>query len=215
MNLLFHFIFKIRFESSKFEFNEEQFGDITDHKCWLNDSLILYKEESSSLVEMTKSNKGILLYRATRDGFGAKDFHSKCDGKANTITIIKNNLNYVFGGYASEPWNSSFEDEIDSNAFLFSLRRDGKSYNDKFTFKNDNEYKFFLIGDENYGPIFGHELFIWDKSNIETGSSTNFDFSLFNVPVGFYIDKNEENVLAGWTNTDWATTEIEVYEISN
>ncbi len=42
-----------------------------------------------------------LLYRATRDGFNGEVFHSKCDGKGNTITIIKNNLNYVFGDYVS------------------------------------------------------------------------------------------------------------------
>ncbi len=73
---------------------------------------------------MTKSSKGILLYRPTRDGFTSQAFHSKCDGKGNTITIIKNNLNYVFGGYASSAWNRSGSIN-DPNAFLFSLRRAG------------------------------------------------------------------------------------------
>ena len=44
---------------------------------------------------------GNLLYRATRDGFTASAFHEKCDGKENTITIIKTNGNYVFGGHTS------------------------------------------------------------------------------------------------------------------
>ncbi len=56
---------------------------------------------------MIKSSKGILLYRSTRDGFTSQAFHSKCDGKGKTITIIKSNLDYVFGGYASSVWNSS------------------------------------------------------------------------------------------------------------
>ena len=55
---------------------------------------------------MSKSTKGWLLYRATTDGFSGNDFHSRCDGKTSTITIIKNNLNYVFGGYASASWNN-------------------------------------------------------------------------------------------------------------
>jgi hypothetical protein len=38
---------------------------------------------------MTNSKNGTLLYRGTRDGFTAKSFHEKCDGKENTITIIK------------------------------------------------------------------------------------------------------------------------------
>ena len=31
----------------------------------------------------------LLLYRASEDGFGADAFHSKCDGKSNTMIIIK------------------------------------------------------------------------------------------------------------------------------
>jgi BTB/POZ domain-containing protein KCTD9 len=95
----------------------------------------LKNEESVSLFEMTKSSNGLLLYRATRDGFTVQAFHSKCDGKGNTITIIKNNLNYVFGGYASSAWNSSGNPINDPNAFIFSLRRAGVSFKDKFTVK--------------------------------------------------------------------------------
>ena len=75
---------------------------------------------------MTKSTKGNLLYRAIRDGFTSQAFHSKCNGKRNTITIIKNNLNYMFGGYASSAWNIGWIS--DTNAFLFSLRKGGISY---------------------------------------------------------------------------------------
>ena len=75
-------------------------------------------EENVSLVQMTKSSNGILLYRATRDGFTNQAFHTKCDGKENTITIIKSNLNYVFGGYASSAWNSLGYYINDPNAFL-------------------------------------------------------------------------------------------------
>ena len=56
---------------------------------------------------MKKSSDVQLLYRASRDGFTGTAFHEKCDNRANTITNIKNNLNYVFGGFASSAWNSS------------------------------------------------------------------------------------------------------------
>ena len=101
MNFNYYHFIKIQFVSSKFESSIESFGEIKDYKCWLNDSLILSNEECLSLVEMTKSTKGNLLYRATRDGFTSQAFHSTCDGKVNTFSIIKNNLNYVFGGFAS------------------------------------------------------------------------------------------------------------------
>jgi hypothetical protein len=65
------------------------------------DSAILTPEENLNLAGMTRFNQqALLLYRATRDGFDASSFHSKCDGKANTVTIIKTDSNYVFGGYA-------------------------------------------------------------------------------------------------------------------
>ena len=205
-----HYILKISFNPSKFEFSKEQFGDIKDHKCWLNDSLILNTEESLSLIEMSKSKNGILLYRATRDGFGAKDFHSICDGKAKSITIIKNTLNYVFGGYASASWNCHGVYINDPNAFLFSLRRNEKSYNHKFTIK---KAEYALYGDSTYGPTFGGEdLIVCDHSNISFGSYTNFGNS-YNLPDGYIYNGNANDFLAG-NYSQWTTTEIEVYQIS-
>ena len=101
---------------------------------------------------------------------------------------------------------------VDSNAFLFSLRRDGKSYNDKFTIKND---ACSLYGNSGYGPIFGkgHDLLICNESNIKTGSFTDFGYS-YNSPDGYsYGGNNTKSFLAGNYN-QWTTTEIEVYQIS-
>jgi hypothetical protein len=38
----------------------------------------------------------IRLYKATIDGFGASDFHKKCNGKQKVLILIKAN-NFVFG----------------------------------------------------------------------------------------------------------------------
>jgi len=136
-------------------------------------------EESYYLFEMTKSKKGILLYRATRDGFTGQAFHSKCDGKVNTITIIKSHLNYVFGGYASSAWNSSDNCINDPNAFLFSLRRAGVSFKDKFTVKRAEHA---VYGNSRYGPTFGiHDIHICNHSNTKIGSNSNFG-DLYNLP---------------------------------
>ncbi len=158
---------------------------------------------------MTKSSNGILLYRATRDGFDSQAFHSKCDGKRNTITIIKNNLNYVFGGYASSAWNSSWNFINDPNAFLFSLRRDGVSFKDKFTVKYAERA---LYGYSSYGPSFGYnDICILNESNTKMGSSSNFGDS-YNLPNGYTYGENANDFLAGNWNK-WITTEIEVYQI--
>ncbi len=159
---------------------------------------------------MTESTKGIILYRATKDGFTSQSFHSKCDGKGNTITIIKNNLNYVFGGYSPSAWNSSGVWINDPNAFLFSLRRAGVSFKDKFTVKAKT---LALYGDSSNGPIFGgcHDIHICNQSNTKIGSFSNFGFA-YNLPDGYTYEENAKGFLAGNFN-QWTTTEIEVYQI--
>ncbi len=157
---------------------------------------------------MTESIKGILLYRATRDGFTSQAFHSKCDGKGNTITIIKSHLNYVFGGYASSAWNSSGTWINDPNAFLFSLRRDRVSFKDKFTVK---EATHALYGHSSYGPTFGPDIHICNQSNTNFGSYSSFGSS-YNLPDEYTKGGYARNFLAG-NYKQWTTTEIEVYQI--
>ena len=46
-----------------------------------------------------------LLFRASRDGFAASAFHSKCDNKGPTVTVVKRGAN-IFGGFTEKPWTS-------------------------------------------------------------------------------------------------------------
>jgi len=48
-----------------------------------------------------------LLHRASVDGWKALDFHSRCDNKGPTITVIKCTGGYVFGGFTSTAWASA------------------------------------------------------------------------------------------------------------
>ena len=65
-----------------------------------------------------------LIYKASIDGYSCNDFHSNCDKKGPTVTIIQSNTGYKFGGYTSIDWdisaNSYKKDEL---AFLFSLNK--------------------------------------------------------------------------------------------
>ena len=59
------------------------------------------------LCDLSSNDKWTLLYRGTRDGFEARDFHSKCDGQSNTLTIVKaKGSEFVFGGFTSVSWYS-------------------------------------------------------------------------------------------------------------
>ena len=46
-----------------------------------------------------------LLFRASRDGFAASAFHSKCDNKGPTVTVVKSGAN-IFGGFTEKSWIS-------------------------------------------------------------------------------------------------------------
>ena len=52
-----------------------------------------------------KSGKWRLLFRASRDGFAAESFHSKCDDKGPTVTVVQSG-SFVFGGFADAAWSS-------------------------------------------------------------------------------------------------------------
>ena len=45
----------------------------------------------------------LLCWRATLHGWNVSQFHSRCDGKKDTVTIIRNGI-FIFGGYTDIPW---------------------------------------------------------------------------------------------------------------
>lgn len=74
-----------------------------------SDSLILNRTMAKKLIKLCEFSENTdweLIYRASRDGFGADDFHYKCDNVAKTLTIIQSKENYVFGGYTEEIWST-------------------------------------------------------------------------------------------------------------
>ena len=44
-----------------------------------------------------------LCYRSSTHGSSDFKFHEKCDGRSNTVTIVKKN-DFVFGGFTDTPW---------------------------------------------------------------------------------------------------------------
>jgi hypothetical protein len=47
-----------------------------------------------------------LLWRGSRDGFRARDFHGRCDGHAPTLTLIQDTAGNIFGGFTPVEWES-------------------------------------------------------------------------------------------------------------
>lgn len=191
--------------------NENNFGEILKHN-YLLDSLILTDNEAQTLIEMTKlkSENFNLIYRATKDGFVGQAFHLKCDGKRNTICIIKSSSNYVFGGYTSTAWQSTNVHLTDENAFIFSLRRDGESKADKFMVKNPVQA---IRGQATYGPTFGaYDIYVCNQPNINVGGYTNFGSS-YHLPEGLICGSENAKTFLSGNYDKWLAEEIEVYEI--
>ena len=202
-------------------------------------SLILNDGEDLSLSKMFNFKKETLLYRATRDGFNAAAFHNKCNGRRNTVTLIKTDSNDVFGGFTSAAWNSSYTYIADAKAFVFSLRRNGTSNNEKFMIKPSNSNTA-LIGNPKHGPIFGggngnainkscnYCRNYYGNCNCVSG----YDYITYNgyeTGCEIFIKDNsnvnhgsEANIGDSYqlpynlakTKKEWLTTEIEVFELT-
>ena len=147
-----------------------------------------------NLKKTIKSAK--LLYRATRDGDHTQ-FHSKCDGKENTVTFIKAKNGRRFGGYANKPF-TSYDEWIkidDCNSFVFSL-----DFNECYFYQNG----FALYGSYYYGPIwgFGHDIYIAHDCLNNRDSTTKQSSYNYNGKV---------NALSGDTN--FQVEDYETYEL--
>ena len=72
------------------------------------DSKYLVKLTSYLIPVLQSSSRSrfVRCWRAKTDGWAASTFHSNCDGKGPTVTIIKVG-SYIFGGYTDLSWSSS------------------------------------------------------------------------------------------------------------
>eukprot|EP01084_Bolivina_argentea_P140233 246599_1 len=100
-------------------------------------SSILNESEKIELIKILleqkvyKSTKKMtfnLIFNTENDGFSAKEFHSKCDDKNGTLTIIENDYGNVFGAYSWIPFTKihkkcyDYYSTEDRPFFLFRIR---------------------------------------------------------------------------------------------
>jgi len=202
-------------------FNQEvsSFGELklnANSNLNLSKSQVLKGEHQASelikLCEFSPSDKWLLLYRGTRDGFGAQDFHTKCDGHWNTLTILKaKQSSYIFGAFTSVDWDSSSWCKSDPNAFTFSFTNKG---NKPLKMKIDpNSHKYAIRCSPEYGPTFGgiftHDIFISNNANTTMDSYSNLG-DYFKHPQ-YALGTNEAKAFLAGSYT-FQLDEIEVYQ---
>ena len=167
---------------SLFDQKEETslFGSIKLNSFWLNMNLfksqILKGERQMSelikVCQFSPNDKWSLLYRGTRDGFGAVDFHTRCDGHSNTLTILKTKQSqFIFGGFTTAKWETPKFPKFksDRNAFIFSLtNKDNRPLKMKI---KQNRHQSAIRCHSEYGPTFGggHDIYVANNANTTMG----------------------------------------------
>eukprot|EP01080_Neovahlkampfia_damariscottae_P002757 gene2757-4165_t len=177
---------------------------------------ILSPKEQNILMKWIGSNKKEkwkLCYQATKDGFSASNFRSTCSGKGETITIIKTNLGYIFGGYTPLSWSTTNQYQYNNQSFLFSFKNasnDAPKKLDNNGPHHSNQYS--VYQGSSYGPTFGggHDLYICSNSNTLNQSYSNLGHS-YSLPGYTYGTQQIKNYLAGSYN--FTISEIEVYSL--
>lgn len=155
----------------------------------------------SNWIDPNKQFTFSLLYRATRDGDLAKDFHDKCDYKGATLTLIKTIEGWIFGGYTDCVWASSnYKYEQCNDVFIFSL-----SLNKKYI-ASDSLNKFILNADVK-GPTFGVGFDISICNRCLSEKSTCFSPSSF-------VGQDKMNEFNGGVK-EFVVKEMEVYLVES
>lgn len=119
-----------------------------------------------------------LLFRATQDGWTARDFHRCCDNRGKTVVLCRTaDGTRVFGGFAAVAWTSkdgwlgSSEVPV-RDSFLFSLKAaDGAAPPQQFRLNTPGDPRSIYCY-PTCGPIFGrgNDLCISENANTGTGS---------------------------------------------
>ena len=130
-----------------------------------------------------------LLYRGTRDGLSGSAFHSNCDNKGCTLTIIETTDGKVFGGYSNTPWSSSGGHTVDNKAFLFALSGSGISSPCKMKFRCMSD-QHAICQNLSYGPVVGIGDMIVYGSIVSLRQG--FTYHPWPLPLGSYPTKEME-----------------------
>ena len=181
----------------------------------------LYHILSNKLSNRYKIKKVKLLYRASEHNYLASKFHQLCDGKGETVTIIKSNFKNIFGGFTKIPWSS--DNEFHGNkgeSFLFLLKSTDTiqtcphvwNHRDRGCGKNE------VFHGKSTGPAFGSglDIVIADKCN-EAKSGNVEAWEKYSYCNGFsYYSKGQGKVLCGGNldeSQDYSTFLVEEYEV--
>ena len=171
-----------------------------------------FSKHHSSPIESWLSEDGVsedleLLYRGSRDGWKASDFHAKCDNKGATITMIHSSDGFIFGGFSDKPWTSTDKWCESDKSCLFSFKSPSNEVGTAKMRIKQNMCSQVIYHGSSYGPTFGggHDLHIANDAN-NSSSAYSVLGNTYEIPPG-----QTDTFLVGSKN--FKVSEIEVFQI--
>ena len=135
-----------------------------------------------------------LLYRATEEKYSASEFHKKVDQYKNTIILIKDINNFIYGGFTTKTWDGNKIFKTDKNSILFNLDKE------KYYEVKDDTHAIFC--DKDLLVVFGDRDLVIGPNSIESN---------FPKCYGSTNDKNNDLTL-GYNKL--SPVELEVFQLS-
>ena len=151
-----------------------------------------------------------LIYRASKHGDTARDFHQKCDYIGPNLILVKTTKNFIFGGVSSKSWKHLLKDIIKDNPENGTEIKDEKAFgfsiNLKKIYLNGKPNEVAIFCNNNYGPVFNNIYFkIFDECLKNGGICGKINESNFIGMEKDYEFNGEEE--------QFEVEDIEIYQI--
>ena len=105
----------------------------------------------------------------------AGTFHSNCDNKGPTLTVVRSSSGHLFGAVAANSWSSSAGSLASAGSFLFCLDCAGERHTPRQLVITTADPGSAMYGSSGYGPTFGsaHDLHIANHPGLAASSYAN------------------------------------------
>jgi hypothetical protein len=157
----------------------------------------------------------LLLWRGSRDGCKAREFHRRCDRQANTLTVILDTNGNIFGGFTPVEWESQraggwglncWKADGSQRSFVFTLKNPHNVPPRRFVLKVEKKQQAIGCNSER-GPDF-YDIRVYDNCNANAKSFTSLGNAYTN---GTGVDGR--TFFTG--SFDFKVKEIEVFKITD
>ncbi|XP_067017567.1 probable oxidoreductase PXDNL isoform X2 [Acropora muricata] len=162
------------------------------------------------VLRSSSRSRFVRCWRAKTDGWAASTFHSNCDGKGPTVTIIQVG-SYIFGGYTDLSWSSYCDRASSSKSFIYSLYNINGFSPVKLQIKSGSHTEA-TVRCFPYGPTFGFGFDIHISNNASSNrNSFTFCGESYHLPPGYSSFGSSCRFYAGGGSYKFSPTDVEVF----